>query len=75
MAKQGVSVGIMGAGLSGILMGIRLKQAGIGNFVIYEKADDVGGTWKHNTYPGLHCDVPSHLYCYSFEPGRALSGA
>jgi len=68
MAKQEISVGIMGAGLSGILMGIRLKQAGIDNFVIYEKADDVGGTWKHNTYPGLHCDVPSHLYSYSFEP-------
>lgn len=68
MGRDVISVGIIGAGLSGILMGIRLKQAGIDNFVIYEKADDVGGTWKHNTYPGLHCDVPSHLYAYSFEP-------
>jgi cation diffusion facilitator CzcD-associated flavoprotein CzcO len=68
MEKHGISIGIMGAGLSGILMGIRLKQAGINNFVIYEKADDVGGAWKHNTYPGLHCDVPSHLYSYPFEP-------
>lgn len=38
------------------------------DFVIYERAADVGGTWLRNTYPGLHCDVPSHLYCYSFEP-------
>jgi len=68
MKQHATSIGIMGAGLSGLLMGIRLKQAGIDNFVIYEKADDVGGTWKHNTYPGLHCDIPSHLYCYSFEP-------
>ena len=68
MEKHGVSVGVLGAGLSGLLMGIRLKQAGHDNFVIYEKSDDVGGTWKHNTYPGLHCDVPSHLYSYSFEP-------
>lgn len=73
MAKRGVSVGIIGAGLSGILMGIRLKQAGVDNFVIYEKAGDVGGTWIHNTYPGLHCDVPSHLYCYSFEPNPGWS--
>ena len=67
MDRRSISTGILGAGLSGILMGIRLKQAGLENFTIYEKADDVGGTWKHNTYPGLHCDVPSHLYSYSFE--------
>ncbi|HAM48029.1 MAG TPA: 4-hydroxyacetophenone monooxygenase, partial [Alphaproteobacteria bacterium] len=67
-AAGAVSVGIIGAGISGLLMGIRLKQAGIDSFTIYEKADDVGGTWKHNTYPGLHCDVPSHLYSYSFSP-------
>ena len=62
------TVGILGAGLSGVLMGIRLKQAGINDFSIYEKQTDVGGTWLRNTYPGLHCDVPSHLYSYSFEP-------
>lgn len=73
MKKRTISIGIMGAGLSGILMGIRLKQAGQDNFVIYEKADDVGGTWKHNSYPGLHCDVPSHLYSYSFEPNPDFS--
>lgn len=48
MAQTGVSVGIVGAGINGVLMGIRLKQAGLENFTIYEKASDVGGTWQHN---------------------------
>jgi len=59
---------IVGTGFSGIAMGILLKRAGIDSFTILEKADDVGGTWRENTYPGAACDVPSHLYCYSFEP-------
>jgi cation diffusion facilitator CzcD-associated flavoprotein CzcO len=59
---------IVGAGMAGVLMGIRLKQAGYTDFTIVEKADRVGGTWRDNHYPGLHCDVPSHHYCYSFEP-------
>lgn len=62
------SIAILGAGLSGVLMGMQLRRAGIDDFVIIEKQPDVGGTWYRNTYPGLHCDVPSHLYCYSFEP-------
>ena len=66
--KADALIGIMGAGFAGICMGIRLKQAGIHDFVIVEKAHDVGGTWRDNTYPGAACDVPSHLYCYSFEP-------
>src|SRR3712207_7523785 len=49
-------------------MGIRLKQAGIEDFVVLERADDVGGTWQANTYPGCACDVPSHLYSFSFAP-------
>lgn len=53
--------------MSGILMGIRLKEAGYG-FTIVEKADRVGGTWRDNSYPGLHCDVPSHHYRYTFAP-------
>jgi cation diffusion facilitator CzcD-associated flavoprotein CzcO len=61
-------VAIIGAGMSGLLMGIRLKQSGNGRFRIYEKADSLGGTWRDNTYPGLTCDVPSHFYSYSFEP-------
>jgi cation diffusion facilitator CzcD-associated flavoprotein CzcO len=57
---------IIGAGMSGILSAIKLQEAGIDNFAIYEKADRLGGTWRENTYPGLACDVPSHLYSYSF---------
>src|SRR5919107_5691129 len=62
------TVAIIGAGLSGLCMGIKLKQAGIDSFTIYEKASEVGGTWRDNTYPGLACDIPSCYYSYSFEP-------
>ena len=57
---------IIGAGMSGVLMGIRLKEAGLHNFTILEKGGDIGGTWRENRYPGLTCDVPSQLYTYSF---------
>ena len=59
---------IVGAGFSGLGMAIRLVQAGIDDFVVLERADDVGGTWRDNTYPGCACDVPSHLYSFSFAP-------
>jgi cation diffusion facilitator CzcD-associated flavoprotein CzcO len=59
---------IIGAGMAGILSAIKLKEAGLTDFTVYEKADRVGGTWRENTYPGLSCDVPSHLYSYSFAP-------
>jgi cation diffusion facilitator CzcD-associated flavoprotein CzcO len=58
---------IVGAGMSGLLAAIQLQKAGITDFVIIEKSGLVGGTWAHNTYPGCACDVPSHLYSYSFE--------
>ena len=58
---------IIGAGMSGILAGIRLKEAGI-SFTIVEKNDEVGGTWYENTYPGCRVDSPNHMYSYSFEP-------
>ena len=61
------TVAILGAGFSGLCMGIRLREEGVETFTIYEKADDVGGTWRENTYPGVACDVPSHLYSFSFE--------
>lgn len=57
---------IIGAGFSGINMGIRLKQQGITDFVILERAGDIGGTWRDNIYPGCACDVPSIAYSYSF---------
>jgi len=59
---------IIGAGMSGILTAIKLKEAGLENFAIYEKADRLGGTWRENTYAGVACDVHSHLYSYSFAP-------
>jgi cation diffusion facilitator CzcD-associated flavoprotein CzcO/acetyl esterase/lipase len=59
---------IVGAGFGGIGMGITLKRAGIESFTLIEKEDRVGGVWRDNTYPGATCDVPSHLYSFSFEP-------
>lgn len=59
---------IIGTGYAGICMGIKLKQAGMNDFVILEKANEWGGTWYLNNYPGAQCDVESHLYSFSFEP-------
>ncbi|OBA59406.1 4-hydroxyacetophenone monooxygenase [Mycobacterium sp. 1100029.7] len=58
---------IIGTGFSGLGMAIKLQQQGV-DFVILEKADDIGGTWRDNSYPGCACDIPSHLYSFSFEP-------
>ena len=68
-----LSAVVVGAGFSGIAAGITLKKAGVTDFVILEKADRVGGTWRENTYPGAACDVPSHLYSFSFEPNPQWS--
>ena len=65
--SESVRVAVLGAGMSGICMGIQLRKHGIDDFVILEKADSVGGTWRENTYPGVACDVPSHVYSFSFE--------
>jgi cation diffusion facilitator CzcD-associated flavoprotein CzcO len=59
---------VIGAGFGGIGLGIELKAAGLDDFVILEKSDSVGGVWRENRYPGAACDVPSHLYSFSFEP-------
>ncbi|MDO5624005.1 MAG: alpha/beta hydrolase fold domain-containing protein [Pseudomonadota bacterium] len=66
---------IVGTGFGGLGMAIALRQAGINDFLLLEKADDVGGVWRDNTYPGAACDVPSHLYSYSFEPNPRWSRA
>jgi len=63
-----VEVAIVGAGFSGLAMGAALQDAGIDDFVILERAGDIGGTWRDNAYPGCACDVPSHLYSFSFAP-------
>src|ERR1700724_3176988 len=57
----------VGYGFSGLCVAIKLKQAGIDDFVILEKESSVGGTWRDNTYPGAACDVPSVLYSFSFH--------
>jgi cation diffusion facilitator CzcD-associated flavoprotein CzcO len=63
-------IAIIGTGFGGLGLAIRLKQAGINDFTLFEKASDVGGVWRDNTYPGAACDVPSHLYSFSFEQDR-----
>jgi cation diffusion facilitator CzcD-associated flavoprotein CzcO len=68
-----VTVAVVGAGFGGIGVGIRLREAGLTDFVILERASTVGGTWRDNTYPGCACDVPSHLYSYSFAPNPGWS--
>jgi len=68
-----VRFAIAGSGFAGIGCGIRLKQANENDFVILERAADLGGTWRDNTYPGCACDVPSHLYSFSFEPNPRWS--
>ena len=69
--KNTVSIAIIGTGFAGIGLAIQLKNAGISNFTLFEKADDVGGVWRDNTYPGAACDIPSHLYSFSFEQGQS----
>ncbi|MCE0762604.1 NAD(P)/FAD-dependent oxidoreductase [Pseudonocardia kujensis] len=64
---QRVEVAVLGAGLGGLGMAVRLQQSGEESFVVLEKAGDWGGTWRDNTYPGASCDVQSHLYWFSFD--------
>jgi cation diffusion facilitator CzcD-associated flavoprotein CzcO len=64
--KRKPSVVVIGAGMTGILMTIKLQEAGITDITVLEKKEKVGGTWRENTYPGVACDVPAHMYTYSF---------
>src|SRR5688572_14237753 len=66
-------VAIVGTGFAGLGLAIRLRQAGRHDFVVFERADEVGGTWRDNTYPGCACDVPSNLYSFSFAPNPTWS--
>lgn len=63
-----IEIAIVGSGFSGLAMASRLKRSGRDDFAILERARDVGGTWRENTYPGCRCDVPSHVYSFSFAP-------
>ncbi|WP_308250956.1 flavin-containing monooxygenase [Nonomuraea rhizosphaerae] len=67
MSNKTAGIVIIGSGFAGVGMAIKLKAAGYHDFVILEKAAELGGTWRDNTYPGCACDVPSHMYSYSFE--------
>src|SRR5579872_5958652 len=67
-ASRDLDVAIIGAGLSGICLAVKLKEAGITAFALFEKSGGIGGTWRDNTYPGVACDVQSHLSSFSFEP-------
>ncbi|MDH6235267.1 NAD(P)/FAD-dependent oxidoreductase [Cryobacterium sp. CG_9.6] len=62
-----VDVVILGAGFGGVGLGIQLARRGFDNFLVLERAADIGGTWRDNTYPGVACDIPSHLYSFSFR--------
>ncbi|TGL63419.1 flavin-containing monooxygenase [Leptospira sarikeiensis] len=66
--EKSTSIAIVGTGFGGLAAAIQLKKNGFHNFKIFEKSNSVGGTWRENTYPGAACDVPSHLYSFSFEP-------
>jgi len=68
---KGPRIVIIGAGVSGILAGLKLRERGWRDFVILEKAETLGGTWRDNVYPGVACDVPAHVYVYSFAPNPA----
>jgi cation diffusion facilitator CzcD-associated flavoprotein CzcO len=71
--RASLSFGIVGAGFGGVGMAIKLKQQGYDEITVFERGDSVGGVWRANTYPGAACDVPSHLYSFSFAPGHNWS--
>src|SRR5690242_2918152 len=61
-------VGIVGAGFAGLVAALRLKKSGRTSFIIFERAAEVGGTWRDNVYPGCACDIAAPLYCFADEP-------
>ena len=67
-ASPPLQVLVIGAGFGGLGLSVQLQRAGVTDYLVLEKADDVGGCWRDNTYPGAACDVPSHLYSFSFAP-------
>ncbi|AYG03286.1 flavin-containing monooxygenase [Gryllotalpicola protaetiae] len=71
--RSALGTAVIGAGIAGIGMGAQLKRAGRHDFLIFERADDLGGTWRDNSYPGVACDIPSRLYSYSFRPKQHWS--
>ena len=72
-SKIALRVAIVGSGFAGIGMAIRLRQMGVAELTVYEAAPEIGGTWRDNDYPGAACDIPSHLYSFSFAPNPSWS--
>ncbi|MDG9707733.1 flavin-containing monooxygenase [Streptomyces sp. DH10] len=76
--REHVRVAVVGSGFGGLGAAVRLRREGVTDFVVLERASSVGGTWRDNSYPGCACDVPSHLYSFSFAPNpdwpRTFSG-
>src|SRR5690606_10795677 len=73
MNARKLRIAVVGAGASGMMALIKLREAGFDDVTIYEKAETLGGTWRDNRYPGVTCDVPSHGYRYSFAPNPEWS--
>ena len=73
MSAKQRTVAVVGAGFGGVGAAVMLARAGYRNVTVFEKAARVGGVWHHNTYPGAACDIPSHLYEFSFEPNPRWS--
>ncbi|WP_240324666.1 flavin-containing monooxygenase [Trinickia diaoshuihuensis] len=72
-SKIALRVAIVGSGFAGIGMAIRLRRMGVASLTVYEAAPEIGGTWRDNAYPGAACDIPSHLYSFSFAPNPSWS--
>jgi cation diffusion facilitator CzcD-associated flavoprotein CzcO len=68
------SVAVVGAGFGGVGAAVMLRRAGYEDVVVFERGERVGGVWHANTYPGAACDIPSHLYEFSFAPNPRWSG-
>lgn len=71
--SEHLRVAIIGAGFAGIGMAIKLQRANAGPYLVFERAGRIGGTWRENHYPGCCCDVPSHVYSYSFDLNKGWS--
>jgi len=74
-APERTRVAIIGTGFSGLAMAIQLQRSGRPDFLLFERSGSIGGTWRDNHYPGCACDVPAHLYSFSFEPNPDWSSA
>src|SRR5215203_4756886 len=72
-ATAQVDIAIVGSGFSGLAMAVGLRRSGHRDSAVLERAPRVGGTWRENTYPGCRCDVPSHVYSFSFAPNPEWS--